>query len=42
MTEQEKEIMILKFRRTDSWRFADYLFWRYLVESAEKENTQKE
>jgi hypothetical protein len=36
MENKEKELIISKFRRADSWRFANYLIYKKLMESAKK------
>jgi hypothetical protein len=37
MEEKEKELLIVSCRRADSWRFANYLIYKKLMESAKKE-----
>lgn len=37
LSETEKQMLISKLRRADGWRFADYLIWKHLIDSAEKE-----
>jgi hypothetical protein len=38
MEDEEKELILVKFRRADSWRLANYLL---LMESVEKIKKQK-